>query len=73
MMERIADDVVCYEHGTRLEYVGRENVREVCKAGLETGGGADIRWTIPELTVLARGEHCGVVGARPHHRLQPGG
>jgi uncharacterized protein (TIGR02246 family) len=54
MMERIADDVVSYEHGTRLEYAGRENVREVCKAGLEAGGGADVHWTIPELTVIAR-------------------
>ena len=54
MMERIADDVVSYEHGTRLEYVGKDNVREVCKAGLEAGGGADIHWTIPELTVLTR-------------------
>jgi uncharacterized protein (TIGR02246 family) len=54
MMERIADDVVSYEHGTRLEHVGKDSVREVCKAGLEAGGGADIRWTIPELTVLTR-------------------
>jgi uncharacterized protein (TIGR02246 family) len=54
MVERIADDVVSYEHGTRLEYVGKESVREVCKAGLEAGGGADIHWSIPELTVLTR-------------------
>jgi hypothetical protein len=50
MMERIADDVVSYEHGTRLEYVGKATVREVCAAGLEARGGADIHWTIPELT-----------------------
>jgi len=54
MMERIADDVVSYEHGTRLEYAGRGAVREVCAAGLEAGGGTDIHWTIPELTVLTR-------------------
>jgi uncharacterized protein (TIGR02246 family) len=54
MMGRIGDDVVSYEHGTRLEYAGRGAVREVCAAGLEAGGGTDIHWTIPELTVLTR-------------------
>jgi hypothetical protein len=31
MMERIADDVVSYEHGTRLEYVGKAACRVSAK------------------------------------------
>lgn len=39
LMERIAPDVVSYEHAGPLQYVGIEEVREVCRRGLEASTG----------------------------------
>jgi len=52
LMEAIDDDVVSYEYGGPLEYVGKEAVRELCAAGLATGD--KIEMSVPELTVKAR-------------------
>jgi len=52
LMDGIAEDVVCYEHGEPLQYVGKPAVREVCKAGLDSPGKVGL--ATPDLTVLAR-------------------
>jgi ketosteroid isomerase-like protein len=55
VMDKIADDVVSYEHNEPLEYVGAAAVREVCRAGFEFQGG-DFRWDIPDLKVIVSGD-----------------
>lgn len=55
LMRDIAPDLVSYEHGGRMRYVGIDEVREVCRAGLAaTPGPIDFRTT--ELTVRAGGD-----------------
>jgi ketosteroid isomerase-like protein len=39
LMEPIAETVVSYEHEHPLEYVGRDQVREVCASGLDGAPG----------------------------------
>ncbi|MDD7968744.1 YybH family protein [Actinomycetospora lemnae] len=51
----IADDVVSYEHAGKMAYVGKDEVREVCRAGLESSPGP-VDWTIPDLRVVASGD-----------------
>lgn len=55
LMSGIAPDVVSYEHDEPLEYVGREEVREVCKRGLEASAGS-VGWEVPDLEILVRGD-----------------
>jgi uncharacterized protein (TIGR02246 family) len=55
LMEGIAEEVVSYEHGGPLQYVGRSAVREVCKAGLEAASGA-VSLDMPDLRVETRGD-----------------
>lgn len=55
LMEHIAPEVVSYEHGGPLEYVGRDDVREVCRAGLEATTGA-VGMETPDLTVRVGGD-----------------
>jgi uncharacterized protein (TIGR02246 family) len=55
LMAPIADDVVSYEHEAPLQYTGREQVREVCRRGLEAGTGA-VTWDVPELAVRTEGD-----------------
>jgi uncharacterized protein (TIGR02246 family) len=54
LMEGIAEDVVSYEHGGPLQYVGRSAVRGVCKAGLEAAEA--VSFTTPDLRVETRGD-----------------
>jgi uncharacterized protein (TIGR02246 family) len=51
----IADDVVSYEHAGPLQYVGIDDVREVCRAGLEASPDP-VRWEIPDLRVVTGGD-----------------
>lgn len=53
IMTPIAESVVSYEHEQPLEYAGRESVREVCAAGLNSAEGA-VTWTVPDLEVVVR-------------------
>jgi ketosteroid isomerase-like protein len=53
LMDGIAEDVVSYELGGELQYVGKSAVREVCKEGLES---SDASFSSPDLTVLTRGD-----------------
>jgi uncharacterized protein (TIGR02246 family) len=55
LMAPIADDVVSYEHEAALQYVGRAQVREVCRRGLEAGSGG-VSWDVPDLTVFTEGD-----------------
>lgn len=55
LMEHIAPDVVSYEHVGPLQYVGIDEVREVCRRGLESAPGP-IDFDVPELTVRAYGD-----------------
>lgn len=52
-MAGIAEDVVSYELGGELQYVGKSAVREVCAAGLS---GDDATFSSPDLTVLSHGD-----------------
>ncbi|WP_435121772.1 YybH family protein [Amycolatopsis thermoflava] len=51
----IAKDVVSYEHDTPLQHLGRDAVREVCRRGLDWSD-AVVRWEVPDMTVLVRGD-----------------
>jgi len=55
LMGPIDDDVVSYEHGTPLQYVGIDAVRPVCEAGLAASSGP-VTWTIPDLRVEVAGD-----------------
>jgi uncharacterized protein (TIGR02246 family) len=54
LMAPIADDVVSYEHEGPLQYVGIDEVREVCRAGLDAS--TEAVWEIPDLRVVAGGD-----------------
>ncbi len=53
IMSHIAPDVVSYEHEAPLEYIGVDEVRAMCRSGLEQTTG-QVTWTVPELNVVAR-------------------
>lgn len=53
VMSHIAADVISYEHEAPLEYLGADQVREMCRTGLEQTTGT-VTWTVPDLTVIAR-------------------
>jgi uncharacterized protein (TIGR02246 family) len=55
LVAAIADDVVSYEHAGPLQYVGIEDVREVCRAGLASSPGP-VHWGIPDLRVSTGGD-----------------
>jgi ketosteroid isomerase-like protein len=54
-MEHIAPDIVSYEHAAPLQHIGIDDVREVCRRGLESSPGR-IDFDIPDLTVHADGD-----------------
>ncbi|HSK58939.1 MAG TPA: nuclear transport factor 2 family protein [Actinomycetospora sp.] len=51
----LADDVVSYEHAGAMAYEGIDEVREVCRAGLEASPDP-VRWEIPDLRVVVSGD-----------------
>lgn len=55
LMEHIAPDIVSYEHAGPLSYVGIDEVREVCRRGLQNSP-APIMFDIPDLTVRSGGD-----------------
>lgn len=55
LMDGIADDVVSYEHEMPLQYVGIDEVEQVCRRGLEATT-AEVWFTVPDQTVVARGD-----------------
>jgi uncharacterized protein (TIGR02246 family) len=55
LMEHIAPDIVSYEQVAPLQYIGIDDVREVCRRGLESSSGR-IDFDIPDLTVKADGD-----------------
>ncbi|MBD3009002.1 SgcJ/EcaC family oxidoreductase [Streptomyces sp. 5-10] len=61
LMAHIAEDIVSYEHDTPLQYIGRDRVREVCRAGLDSAPGR-VTWDVPELKVLIRDDLAVVWG-----------
>jgi ketosteroid isomerase-like protein len=75
MMAGVDEDVVSYEHDGALQYVGLAAVREVCQRGLDAATGT-IRWEIPDLRVLVRGDlaiawgldHLQIDGTETHSR-----
>lgn len=54
LMEGVADDVVSYEHAGPLAYNGKDEVREVCRTGLDVAGEVDFR--TPDLAVEVTGD-----------------
>ncbi|MFE1591371.1 YybH family protein [Nocardia sp. NPDC058705] len=61
LMVEIADDVESYEHDAPLRYTGVDNVREVCRRGLESAPGR-VTWDVPEMQVQVRGDLAVVWG-----------
>ena len=55
MMTGIEPDVVSYEHGGPMSYEGVDEVREVCRRGLEASPGP-IEFDVPDLRVRAEGD-----------------
>lgn len=55
MMKHIDPDIVSYEHGGPLQYVGIDEVRAVCARGLESAT-SPIKFDIPDLTIRGSGE-----------------
>jgi len=54
LMATIAADIVSYEHAGPLQYVGVDDVRDICRRGLESSAGP-IDFDVPDLTVRASG------------------
>jgi ketosteroid isomerase-like protein len=54
LMDGIAEDVVSYEHGGQMQYVGKDAVRAVCAAGLEAAESVSLE--TPDLRVETRGD-----------------
>lgn len=54
LMDGIAEDVVSYEHGGPMQYVGKDAVRAVCAAGLDAA--TAVRFETPDLRVETRGD-----------------
>ncbi|GAA2796415.1 YybH family protein [Crossiella cryophila] len=55
LMSTIAPEIVSYEHAGQLEYVGVEEVREVCRQGLESTP-EEITFDTPALTIHVDGD-----------------
>ncbi len=55
LLEHIAPDIVSYEPAGPLQYTDIDDVREVCRRGLESSPGR-IDFDIPDLTVQANGD-----------------
>ncbi len=55
LMAHVAPDIVSYEQAGPLEYAGIENVREVCRAGLEAAPGR-VDFDTPDLAVVVDGD-----------------
>ncbi|MEJ2861371.1 YybH family protein [Actinomycetospora flava] len=55
LVATIADDVVSYEMAGKMSYDGIDEVREVCRAGLEASPGG-VGWEIPDLQVRVGGD-----------------
>jgi uncharacterized protein YndB with AHSA1/START domain/ketosteroid isomerase-like protein len=54
-MEPIASDVISYEHEVPLAVYGVDKVREVCARGFAAAP-AKFRWSMPDLSVVVRGD-----------------
>ncbi|MFJ9582337.1 YybH family protein [Streptomyces acidicola] len=61
LMAHIAEDIVSYEHDAPLQYIGRDQVREVCRAGADSAPGG-VTWDVPEMKVLIRDDLAVVWG-----------
>ena len=67
LMAHIAPDVVSYERRGKQQYIGIDEVRDVCRRGLSASTG-HIDFDIPDLTVQCVGRPCRDMGTRPHRR-----
>jgi uncharacterized protein YndB with AHSA1/START domain len=54
-MRPVAEDAVSYEHEMPLEVRGLNAIRAVCRRGFESATGK-VRWDVPELEVIVRGD-----------------
>lgn len=70
-MAPIADDVVSYEHETPLQYRSVDALRETCRAGFEKSAG-ELRWDIPDLQILIRGDIAVTWGLNRMWNREPG-
>lgn len=72
LMSHIAADVVSYEHEAPLQHNGVDQVREVCKRGLDQSAGA-VEWNVPDLKVLVRDDIAVAWGLNQIHAELPDG
>jgi uncharacterized protein YndB with AHSA1/START domain/ketosteroid isomerase-like protein len=72
LMAKIADDALSYEHEAPLQVVGVPAIREVCRRGLEASSG-EIRWDVPDLNVIVRGDIAITWGLNRVRGEAPGG
>ncbi|WP_433317537.1 YybH family protein [Micromonospora sp. CA-269861] len=72
IMEPVAENVVSYEHERPLEYVGRDQVRQVCANGLDISTGT-VTWTVPDLAVVVRDDVAVAWGLNRMTAQQPDG
>jgi ketosteroid isomerase-like protein len=54
-MEPIAENIVSYEHEAPLQYVGADNVRQVCQRGFDAVGDR-FSWDVPDLKIIVSGD-----------------
>jgi ketosteroid isomerase-like protein len=55
LMTHMAADIVSYEHDAPLEHVGIEQVRAVCRRGLDSAPGG-VSWDVPDMQVVVDGD-----------------
>jgi ketosteroid isomerase-like protein len=55
LMRPMAPSIVSYEHDAPLEHVGVDQVRAICKRGLDSAPGG-VGWDVPELFIRVEGD-----------------
>jgi ketosteroid isomerase-like protein len=68
----IADDIVSYEHEAPLQYVGLQNVRQVCQRGFDAVSD-DFSWNVPDLKIIISGDLAVTWGLNRMRSQQAGG
>ncbi len=64
LMHNVAPEVVSYEHGGQMQYLGIDDVRELCRRGLDSAG--EVEFDIPDLDHTCVRQSRGDMGAGPH-------
>jgi uncharacterized protein (TIGR02246 family) len=71
-MAPIAHDCLSYEHQSPLQYRGVDSIRESCQQGFDAAEG-ELRWDVPDLQVMVRGDLAITWGLNRMRITPPGG